>query len=40
MTVDGVDNLQVETRNLKKKVKMEMRREGKEVAFQGGTYSF
>ena len=26
--------------NYKKKVKMEMRKEGKEVAFQDGTYSF
>ena len=40
-TIHGVDKLMHwDKKIIKKKVKREMRREGKEVAFQVGTYSF
>ena len=38
-TFNGVDNLSWAKKIIKKKVKMEMRSGGKEVDFQGGTYS-
>ena len=36
---NGVDNLSWVKKIIKKKVKIEIRRRGKEVDFQGGTYS-
>ena len=38
-TFNGVDKLSWVKKIIKNKMKMEMRRGGKEVEFQGGTYS-
>ena len=38
-TFDGVDKISWIEKIIKKKVKLEMRREGNEVGFQGGTYA-